>query len=408
MFNLLSKLVLKKYNPIIVGIISDGKTNDARKAVCSVLGFGFSARENIIKEKKDIFSVVLCLKKDYSVSGFFYNFLNVFKAVFLKINYPEILILEIPISNAKKMNYFINLFTPYLKTVVIFSEKNSVKESQNFQSLIKFLNNGDKIILNYKNTEIKKIAKFNKIQVLTFGLNETTDIKATDILIQTPQEIKPEIADKIFISFKVVYQGKTVPVRLFKTLDVNQVFSALGAVGAGIAFEKNLVEISEALKKYHSPAGRMKIIEGIKHSLIIDNTGNADLNSVFGAIDVMFKFEKARRIAVLGDIAFSNFYEKECNKAGRKAAKIADLIFTIGFVGKFVKIGAVEAGMDKEKIFEFLNAEKAGRELQKKIKQGDVILVNGSKKARMEKIVKEIMAEPNRASELLVRQNEGN
>ena len=42
--------------------------------------------------------------------------------------------------------------------------------------------------------------------------------------------------------------------------------------------------------------------------------------------------------------------------------------------------------------------------IQERIKSGDIILVKGSQGARMEKVVKEIMAEPLKAGELLVRQ----
>ena len=40
------------------------------------------------------------------------------------------------------------------------------------------------------------------------------------------------------------------------------------------------------------------------------------------------------------------------------------------------------------------------------IKEGDIILVKGSQSTRMERVVMEIMAEPERAHELLVRQEE--
>ena len=51
-----------------------------------------------------------------------------------------------------------------------------------------------------------------------------------------------------------------------------------------------------------------------------------------------------------------------------------------------------------------LHPEEAGKFVKERIKTGDIVLVKGSQAMRLEKIVKEIMAEPLRASELLVRQ----
>jgi UDP-N-acetylmuramoyl-tripeptide--D-alanyl-D-alanine ligase len=58
--------------------------------------------------------------------------------------------------------------------------------------------------------------------------------------------------------------------------------------------------------------------------------------------------------------------------------------------------------MPLDNIFSFDNAEEAGRFLQDRIRQGDIILVKGSRAMAMEKVVKEIMAEPEKAGELLV------
>ena len=49
---------------------------------------------------------------------------------------------------------------------------------------------------------------------------------------------------------------------------------------------------------------------------------------------------------------------------------------------------------------------KETKYLKEIIKEGDIILVKGSQSMRMEKVVSEIMAEPARATELLVRQDE--
>lgn len=60
--------------------------------------------------------------------------------------------------------------------------------------------------------------------------------------------------------------------------------------------------------------------------------------------------------------------------------------------------------MTDDKVFVFGSVERAGKFIQERIKKGDIILVKGSQGAKMEKVVKELMAEPLKAVKLLVRQ----
>ena len=62
-------------------------------------------------------------------------------------------------------------------------------------------------------------------------------------------------------------------------------------------------------------------------------------------------------------------------------------------------------GFAQSKVFEFDKSEDAAKLVQEKIHEGDIILVKGSQSIRTEKIVKEIMAEPEKAKEILVRQD---
>ncbi|MCG2808762.1 MAG: hypothetical protein L6275_00230, partial [Candidatus Portnoybacteria bacterium] len=64
-------------------------------------------------------------------------------------------------------------------------------------------------------------------------------------------------------------------------------------------------------------------------------------------------------------------------------------------------------GMSRENIFDFSDVQKAALAVQEKIAEGDIILVKGSQSMRMEKVVKEIMANPEKADKLLVRQGRG-
>ena len=67
--------------------------------------------------------------------------------------------------------------------------------------------------------------------------------------------------------------------------------------------------------------------------------------------------------------------------------------------------GAVDAGMPDSAILQYEHTRKAVRELKNLLRQKDVLLIKGSQSMRMERIVEELMEEPERAGELLVRQD---
>jgi len=165
------------------------------------------------------------------------------------------------------------------------------------------------------------------------------------------------------------------------------------------------------MREFDSPNGRMNLIDGIKHTLIIDDTYNSSPISVMSALDIVSKIpiaKGARRFAVLGDMLELGKYSEEGHReVGRYAAKArVDKLITVGERARDIARSAEEAGMARDNIFEYTDVAEAGRFIQQRIEQGDLILVKGSQGMRLEKIVKEIMAEPLRAKELLVRQEE--
>jgi UDP-N-acetylmuramoyl-tripeptide--D-alanyl-D-alanine ligase len=171
----------------------------------------------------------------------------------------------------------------------------------------------------------------------------------------------------------------------------------------------NLVDVSKALANYQAPPGRMRILEGIKHTLILDDTYNSSPQSslmALGSLKRIELFTGARRFAVLGDMLELGSYTAEGHREVGKFAVQAgvDELVVVGERSVDTMQAAKKAGMAEERIFHFDTSEQAGRFVQDRIKQGDLILVKGSQGMRMEKVVKEIMAEPLRAEELLVRQ----
>ena len=155
------------------------------------------------------------------------------------------------------------------------------------------------------------------------------------------------------------------------------------------------------------PPGRVRLLRGIKGSTIIDDTYNSSPSSALAALDILKQAGTGkRRIAVLGDMLELGKYSHEAHRpVGERAAKCADMLITVGFRARAMAEAALDAGMKEKSIrqYELNEAGRAGKELEAELREGDLVLVKGSQGIRMERTVLEIMAEPQRAAELLVR-----
>ena len=153
----------------------------------------------------------------------------------------------------------------------------------------------------------------------------------------------------------------------------------------------NLVKISEALSYYQVPPRRGKILQGIKETRIFDDCYNASPLSMHAAIDTLKELKAKRKVAVFGDMLEIGKYAIEAHEEiGRLAAKVFDVIFTIGPRARFIADTANKAGLAKKKIFVFDTADEAKMIVQDVIAKGDLILVKGSRAMGLEKVIEEI------------------
>jgi len=97
---------------------------------------------------------------------------------------------------------------------------------------------GRYLILNYDEENIRKMKENNPDRVLTFGFQEGADLRASDLKINGG------------INFKINYKENVVPIWLKEGGDRNQVYAVLAAVCVGTVFDLNLVEISQALRRF--------------------------------------------------------------------------------------------------------------------------------------------------------------
>lgn len=415
-----SKIILKKYRPKVIGITgSVGKTS-AKEAIYTVLSSKFRVRKNIKNYNNEIglpLTIIGLESPGASVGGWLCVFLKALGlVVFRQQEYPEFLVLEMGIDRPGDMAYLTSFVKCYLSIVTAIGEvpvhieffgnmENLVKEKE---KLIESLSPDGVAILNYDDKSVLAMKKDTSAKIITYGLYKGADAQAIEISFSEGEWLLDN--GSIGTSFKVTYQGNTVPVRLFNVIGYQQVYAALAAIAVGLSLEMNLLEIVESLKSYQPLPGRMKLLKGIKNTLILDDSYNAAPLSVKAALKVLKELNVkggGRKIAVLGDmLELGEFSEPAHREIGALAANTVSILFTIGDKSRFIAEEAIKKGMDKNNVLAYNDSLEAGRELQKMIREDDLILIKGSQGIRTERVVEEIMAEPQKAKELLVRQDE--
>jgi len=256
------------------------------------------------------------------------------------------------------------------------------------------------------NVDSEKVAEMKNIvkgRFLTYGINREAMVSALEVNLSYQDD------DIIGTSFKLGYNGKVVPVLLPGILAEHLVYAALAAAAVGVILEMNLIEIAEALKDFTPPLGRMKLLDGIKNTKIIDDSYNASPESTLAAINVLGEINiSGRKFATLGDMLELGDFEKKGHQLVGEAVVLAgiDYLVAVGDRAKIMADAAKRVGIKPENIIEFADSAQAGEWLYGQVKPGDLILVKGSQGMRMERVSKMILAEPKRAKELLVRQDE--
>lgn len=244
-----------------------------------------------------------------------------------------------------------------------------------------------------------------RAKLLTFGFNENNDIRGLEVasLYDAPGSWP------VGMSATILAGESEAKLDIRGVLGAHAFLPALAAAAVAAALGKNVGEAVDSMRGYEPPPGRMRLMQGVKDTLVIDDTYNASPAAAEAALEALKLARKPRHraIAALGDmLELGRLSVQEHRKLGIRCAEVCDLLITVGFRAHDIAQGALEGGMDESTILQFEDSQKAGEELQNLLKAGDAVLVKGSQSMRMERLVKEIMAEPERASQLLVRQDE--
>lgn len=408
--------IVRIYQPYIIAITgSVGKTS-TKQAIAALL-FGKEgvrvSKGNLNTEFGVPFTIIGVENPNGSPLKWMSLFLRAFSVFFLhQSDYPKTLVLEMGADRSGDIELLTKIAPPDIAVLTAISSVHlerlgSIGEVAREKSwILRRLNPNGLAVIAEREQKAWGLSKLTAAKTLTYGLEQDAQVRASDIHYRTvAQAGRPRGT-----MFKLHYQGSSVPCLLVDAVGQGAVEAALAAAAVGTRLGMNLLEIIEQLRFAHFPPGRAHIISGIKQTIIIDDTYNASPKAARVALEVLSNIaqEEGRRTwAVLGDMVdLGAQTEEEHRRIGKVVVETKpSRLVVVGPASRWIADEAEHLGYPNERIVKFSEAREAGRVLQDLIETGDCLLVKGSELMRMERIVKELMLDPQHAESLLVRQD---
>ena len=211
---------------------------------------------------------------------------------------------------------------------------------------------------------------------MTFGA-ESGDVHAKNIILEA-----------LSISFDLVYQDKTQAIQL-PVAGKHNVSNACGASALALAGGVKLAEIARGLANFSNIKGRLQLKHGLRNATVLDDTYNANPDSMKAALDVLAKLP-APRIFIMGDMG-----ELGEDEAPKMHEEIGIYAKNLGiemayFVGENSVQAAEKFGADG---LWFVDKDPLILSLVHDLPENASVLVKGSRFMKMEEVVEALVVE---------------
>ncbi len=295
----------------------------------------------------------------------------------------QVFVAEMGMDAPLQIKDMVSMFPPHIAVITTINETH-IEKLGSIENIAKakseILSNSSKndiAVLNFNNSYTKKIGNEFVGKVVWFGDSEQADFNFSNTNLENS-----------------------------KLLGQHSRFNLLAVVAVCENVGMTKEEIYSVLPQLSIPKGRLNVLEGVNDSVLIDDTYNSSPESTKAAVDVLSDYQKENKIAILGDmlelgeIANSSHYN-----IGKylKDKKINTLV-CVGNLSKEIAKGAKDFVRDIYEITSWTDFENIKGNL--KIDKNTVILIKASQGIRLEKITKMLLKNPEKAKDLLVRQDE--
>lgn len=401
LLKLMAKRRMKKFKGKVVAVTgSCGKTS-TKDAIFAVLNTKYSVKRTNKSMNSEFGLPLTILDIDSGFSSavkwswlltkaFFHSFFT---------DHSDILLLEFGVDKPKDMNYLLSVVKPDVSVITnifpVHLDDGQFATLEDIYEEKKKIAISEKVILNVDNEYLASLCKdLKRSTCISFGKDDRANYKFS--------RVKTTLDG---VSFDLHHKDDKFAVTSSVLGNFNA-YVLTPAVICGELFNIEKDSILAALSSFTLPPGRMNAINGIKESVILDSSYNSSPEALLKSFKMLKDLDVSRRrVAVVGNMNELGEGSVALHEAvGDSISDCVDILITVGSDAKRLGEKAKENGV--KEVHSFSHTSEAIEFFRENLKDRDLILVKGSQnRVRLERFVKEFMLEPERAKELLVRQD---
>ncbi len=304
---------------------------------------------------------------------------------------PDVAVMELGMNHAGEISTLVAIAEPDVRVwtnvgdahIGFFASPDAIADAK--AEILEGAGPKDVLVCNADDERIMRRVRQFAGRVLTFGEDAAASVRATDIADLGLAGTRAHVitpAGQADIATPLLGRG-----------NLANVLAAMAvALEVGVPLEE-AVERTRLLR----PADRRGAVHELRgHVTLVDDSYNSSPSALRRSLDVLRHEKSRRRTAVLGEMlelgAHSVALHESCGDAA--AAAGLDLLLVVGSgPARAMADAAVAGGMNEGAVRYFEQSSDAADAVAAELRDGDVVLVKGSRGIRMDVVADRILAE---------------
>lgn len=361
-----AQIVMRKFGTTVIGVTGSAGKSTAREIIAAVLG----TRYNV-----------------YHKRGSFSGRLGLPLALGRLSAQHELAVLELSTARPGEMPQIIDIAQPLVGVVLNVDDSHLdrlgsvARIAEERTTLIEHLPEGGLAVLNYDSEPVRRMTDATRANVFSIGIDSfDADLMAYNIVV-----------GRYKTGFDMRYGTERYVGRWVPLLGRHQMYAVMAAMAIGLSYQIDVEEGLRALQQVEPLPGRLHPLNGKDGCLLVDDTFSASPQSTEAALDWLdaVREDKGRLIFVMGDLDhLGNYAQRAHRQLGEHVARVADLFITQGNLASIAGRAALDYGMAHSQVRMTYSHRDAWSVLKDNLGPEDIVLVKGSRSARMDEVVR--------------------